>query len=56
MTPFEVGLCGVMCVDKKETIMAEEQKQREQEPVSTVITAVIVSKGGAPIISNGMDR
>lgn len=50
LTPMELGCCGIMCIDKKETIMkAEEEvrKQLEELANSNMIEATIVS-GGAP--------
>jgi hypothetical protein len=55
--PCEVGLCGIFCIEKKEDIMASEQKVRDAKVANQPVEAVVVSsKGGAPPDSEGMDR
>jgi hypothetical protein len=52
--PMEIGLCGVMCIDKKETIAKAEEDYRQKTAESSgVVEAVIVQKG-APSLA--MDR
>jgi hypothetical protein len=47
LTPCEIGLCGIFCINKIEFIKEAEQRIRDRQSGGAV-EAVIVEKGGAP--------
>jgi len=53
--PCELGCCSIFCIDKIEIIKEAEAKVRERTSKGA-IEAVIVEKGGAPALSEEMER
>mmetsp|Transcript_55885 Transcript_55885/g.127010 ORF Transcript_55885/g.127010 Transcript_55885/m.127010 type:complete len:122 (+) Transcript_55885:471-836(+) len=50
LTPFELGFCGIMCINKIDRIADAEAALREKMAVEKdVVEATVVEKGGAPM-------